>query len=150
MFTDGWFLQGADQAVSLHATGSAAPVFYYYFTYRGSISYSTIFGEAAINYGEKAKKCLNFSPTVIQNRGVLKCMDVNWIMVFIFNANLRAACHCYSVSRRVSHSGHLLNRLTAYEGHHEHFHDTSESRPLKSAARDNLKRKLRGIKTLIQ
>jgi hypothetical protein len=52
MFTDGLFLHGADRAVSLHSQTGAAPVFYYYFTYRGSNSYSTILGDATRNYGE--------------------------------------------------------------------------------------------------
>ena len=77
MFTDGWFLQGADQAVSLHAAGGTAPVLYYYFTYRGPISYSTIFGDATGKYGNKATKCLNFPPTMIQNRSILQGIGVN-------------------------------------------------------------------------
>ncbi|KDR12773.1 Esterase FE4 [Zootermopsis nevadensis] len=51
MFTDGWFLQGADRAVSLHFETGTAPVFYYYFTYRGSKSHSAVFGDANRNYG---------------------------------------------------------------------------------------------------
>ncbi|GFG34026.1 hypothetical protein Cfor_05019, partial [Coptotermes formosanus] len=50
MFTDGLFLRGADQAVSLHVARGAAPIFYYCFTYRGSISYSTLFSNATANY----------------------------------------------------------------------------------------------------
>jgi hypothetical protein len=70
MFTDGWFLHGTDEAVSLHSQTSPAPVFYYYFTYRGSNSHSTIFGDATRNYGEKATRYI-FPPAGVQNGDIL-------------------------------------------------------------------------------
>ncbi|XP_069694783.1 uncharacterized protein [Periplaneta americana] len=51
MFTDGWFLHGADRAVELHSAEASAPVYYYYFTYRGSNTFTTIFGDASRDYG---------------------------------------------------------------------------------------------------
>nr|CAD7403628.1 unnamed protein product [Timema poppensis] len=43
MFTDNWFLSGADQAVKLQVEVSSAPVYYYYFDYRGTKSFSELF-----------------------------------------------------------------------------------------------------------
>ncbi|XP_069696406.1 venom carboxylesterase-6-like isoform X2 [Periplaneta americana] len=51
MFTDGWFLHGADHAVELHSAKAAAPVYYYYFTYRGSNTFTSIFGDTSREYG---------------------------------------------------------------------------------------------------
>ncbi|PSN42536.1 hypothetical protein C0J52_03842 [Blattella germanica] len=51
MFTDSWFLSGADEAVKLHVDTDAAPVFYYYFDYRGTDSYSTLYGDPTTDYG---------------------------------------------------------------------------------------------------
>ncbi|KAJ9592672.1 hypothetical protein L9F63_015644, partial [Diploptera punctata] len=45
MFTDSWFLSGASEAVKLHVDSDAAPVYYYYFDYRGTYSYSTLYGK---------------------------------------------------------------------------------------------------------
>ncbi|PSN42538.1 hypothetical protein C0J52_03840 [Blattella germanica] len=51
LFTDAWFLHGADQAVRLHSEMGSAPIYYYYFTYRGSRSLSTVFGDSTRDYG---------------------------------------------------------------------------------------------------
>ncbi|KAJ9587059.1 hypothetical protein L9F63_019347 [Diploptera punctata] len=51
MFTEGWFLRGTDLAVKLHVETGSAAVFYYYFNYRGSKSFSEIFGGSHRDYG---------------------------------------------------------------------------------------------------
>ncbi|KAJ8871578.1 hypothetical protein PR048_027904 [Dryococelus australis] len=51
MFTDNWFLHGANQAVKLQAAISNAPVYYYYFTYRGTKSFSELFSGINTDFG---------------------------------------------------------------------------------------------------
>ena len=51
MFTDSWFLSGAAEAVKLHVDIDLSPVYYYYFDYRGTYSYSTFYGDPTTNYG---------------------------------------------------------------------------------------------------
>ncbi|XP_069696407.1 juvenile hormone esterase-like [Periplaneta americana] len=48
MYTDGYILFGTDEAVKLHSQKDT-PVYYYYFDYRGTNSYSTLFMDG--NYG---------------------------------------------------------------------------------------------------
>ncbi|XP_043271072.1 venom carboxylesterase-6-like [Venturia canescens] len=51
MYTDAWFFIGTDNAVRDHLKALSSPVFYYYFTYKGSFSLSGIFGDAEKDYG---------------------------------------------------------------------------------------------------
>nr|CAD7404517.1 unnamed protein product [Timema cristinae] len=51
MFTDNWFLSGADQAVKLQVAVSSAPVYYYYFDYRGTKSFSELFSGLTTDFG---------------------------------------------------------------------------------------------------
>ena len=51
MYTDAWFYIAADEAVRDHLELFSSPVYYYYFAYRGSVSFSTIFGDQVENYG---------------------------------------------------------------------------------------------------
>lgn len=44
MYTDGWFLAAADEALRLHSSSDLAPVYAYYFDHRGVASFSQIFG----------------------------------------------------------------------------------------------------------
>nr|CAD7198129.1 unnamed protein product [Timema douglasi] len=52
MFTDNWFLSGADQAVKLQVEVSSAPVYYYYFDYRGTKSFSELFSGLTTDFGK--------------------------------------------------------------------------------------------------
>ncbi|KAL0277569.1 UNVERIFIED_CONTAM: hypothetical protein PYX00_004807 [Menopon gallinae] len=51
LYTDAWFLAGADEAVRLSYEYAKAPVYYYYFSYRGSASFSSIFGDVKQDMG---------------------------------------------------------------------------------------------------
>jgi hypothetical protein len=82
MFTDGWFLHGADRAVSLQSQKSPAPVFYYHFAYRGSNSHSRILGHATRNYGKKTMWCISLQ----QLSKVAAPYVLSWVMNdFIFS-----------------------------------------------------------------
>lgn len=51
LYSDVLFLMGADESVRLHSKHSNKPVYYYLFGYRGSKSFSPIFGDPTYNYG---------------------------------------------------------------------------------------------------
>ncbi|CAH1119496.1 unnamed protein product [Phaedon cochleariae] len=51
IFTDCWMLKGIDDAVRLHHKYNKQPVYYYLFGYRGSVSYSRVFGGGDEDYG---------------------------------------------------------------------------------------------------
>ena len=51
MYSDAWFYIPADNAVREHLDVLSAPVYYYYFAYRGSASFSKIFGDETKDYG---------------------------------------------------------------------------------------------------
>ncbi|KAK0176050.1 hypothetical protein PV328_000227 [Microctonus aethiopoides] len=51
MYSDAWFNVGADMAIKDHLNIFSSPVFYYYFAYKGSASFSTIFGDSTRDYG---------------------------------------------------------------------------------------------------
>lgn len=51
MYTDGWFLNCADEAVRLHKKYSKQPVYYYLFGHRGTSSFTKIFGDPTHDYG---------------------------------------------------------------------------------------------------
>nr|AYN64423.1 carboxylesterase [Dendroctonus armandi] len=51
MYTDGWFLNCADEAVQLHRNYSNHPVYYYLFGHRGVASFTKIFGGGDVDYG---------------------------------------------------------------------------------------------------
>jgi carboxylesterase type B len=51
MYTDAWFYIAADEAVRDHLQLSSSPIYYYYFAYRGSASFSRIFGDETEDYG---------------------------------------------------------------------------------------------------
>ncbi|XP_014235995.1 venom carboxylesterase-6-like [Trichogramma pretiosum] len=51
MYSDAWFYIAADEAVRDHLKLFSSPVYYYYFAYRGSVSFSKIFGDENEDYG---------------------------------------------------------------------------------------------------
>lgn len=51
MYSDAWFNSGADLANIAHLQSLSSPVFYYYFNYKGSISFSHIFGSTKEDFG---------------------------------------------------------------------------------------------------
>ncbi|CAH1963415.1 unnamed protein product [Acanthoscelides obtectus] len=51
LYTDGWFMDAADTAVRLHHKHSTQPAYYYLFGYRGSASFTKIFGGGDTDFG---------------------------------------------------------------------------------------------------
>lgn len=51
MYSDAWFNHGIHEAVQDFIMNQTSPVYYYYFAYRGSASFSSIFGDRKKNYG---------------------------------------------------------------------------------------------------
>lgn len=51
MYTDAWFYIAADEVVRDHLKLFSSPTYYYYFAYRGSVSFSRIFGDEKEDYG---------------------------------------------------------------------------------------------------
>ncbi|KAL0099083.1 hypothetical protein PUN28_020261 [Cardiocondyla obscurior] len=51
MYSDSWFNHGTHEAVQDFIVNQTSPVFYYYFAYRGSVSFSMIFGDPIKDYG---------------------------------------------------------------------------------------------------
>ncbi|XP_012270621.1 venom carboxylesterase-6 [Orussus abietinus] len=51
MYTDAWFFIAADNAVREHLQNLGTSVYYYLFAYRGSASFSRIFGDEEKDYG---------------------------------------------------------------------------------------------------
>ncbi|KAH0814588.1 hypothetical protein GEV33_008200 [Tenebrio molitor] len=51
MYTDGWFLNGADEAIRYYLKYSRQPVYYYLFGHRGVASFTEIFGDKNNDYG---------------------------------------------------------------------------------------------------
>ncbi|XP_015600279.1 venom carboxylesterase-6 [Cephus cinctus] len=51
LYSDAWFSIAADNAVRDHLNVLASPVYYYYLAYRGSASFSSIFGDPKGEYG---------------------------------------------------------------------------------------------------
>ncbi|XP_043595454.1 venom carboxylesterase-6-like [Bombus pyrosoma] len=51
MFSDAWFTQAARTSVRNYLEKQSSPVYYYYLSYRGSASFSRIFGDINSNYG---------------------------------------------------------------------------------------------------
>ncbi|KAF5307862.1 hypothetical protein FQR65_LT06594 [Abscondita terminalis] len=51
LYTDGWFLNGADESVQLHFRHTTEPVYYYLFGHRGVASFSQLFGDPHQRYG---------------------------------------------------------------------------------------------------
>ncbi|XP_023016954.2 esterase E4 isoform X1 [Leptinotarsa decemlineata] len=51
LYTDGWFLKGADDVVRLQTKYYQSPVYYYLFGYRGSTSMTKIFNGGDTDYG---------------------------------------------------------------------------------------------------
>ncbi|XP_046742019.1 venom carboxylesterase-6-like [Diprion similis] len=51
MYSDAWFNVAADNAVRDYLDTMASPIFYYYFAYRGDVSFSSIFGDPDHDYG---------------------------------------------------------------------------------------------------
>lgn len=51
MYSDSWFNHGTHEAVQDFIINQTSPLFYYYFAYRGSVSFSTIFGDPVKDYG---------------------------------------------------------------------------------------------------
>lgn len=51
MYSDAWFNYAADEAVRDHLKLFSSPIYFYYFSYRGSVSFSRIFGDPTEDYG---------------------------------------------------------------------------------------------------
>lgn len=51
MFSDAWFTHAARTSVRNYLEKQSSPVYYYYLSYRGSASFSRIFGDINNNYG---------------------------------------------------------------------------------------------------
>lgn len=51
MYSDSWFNHGTHEAVQEFIINQTSPLFYYYFAYRGSVSFSRIFGDPVKDYG---------------------------------------------------------------------------------------------------
>nr|CAH7768495.1 unnamed protein product [Callosobruchus chinensis] len=51
LYTDGWFMDAADTAVRLHYKHTSQPVYFYLFGYRGSASFTKIFGGGDTDFG---------------------------------------------------------------------------------------------------
>lgn len=51
MYSDSWFNYGTHEAVQDFIITQTSPIFYYYFAYRGSVSFTTIFGDPVNDYG---------------------------------------------------------------------------------------------------
>ncbi|KMQ87359.1 venom carboxylesterase-6 [Lasius niger] len=51
MYSDAWFNHGTHEAIQEFIANQTSPVYYYYFAYRGSASFSSIFGDTERNYG---------------------------------------------------------------------------------------------------
>lgn len=56
MYSDGWYITKHDVTVRLHKQYSHAPTYQYLFDYRGSTSYSTLFGDPYNDYGNNLTK----------------------------------------------------------------------------------------------
>ncbi|XP_029664942.1 venom carboxylesterase-6-like [Formica exsecta] len=51
MYSDAWFNHGTHEAIQDFIANQTSPIYYYYFAYRGSASFSSIFGDSEKNYG---------------------------------------------------------------------------------------------------
>lgn len=51
MYSDAWFTHAAQTSVINYLEKQSSPVYYYYLTYRGSASFSMIFGDPNNDYG---------------------------------------------------------------------------------------------------
>lgn len=51
MYSDAWFNHAADTSVRRYLETQSSPLYYYYFAYRGSSSFSKIFGDPTRDYG---------------------------------------------------------------------------------------------------
>jgi len=51
MYTDAWFLIGGHTTIKSHLEKLSSRVYYYFFDYKGTSSYSAIFGDPVNNYG---------------------------------------------------------------------------------------------------
>lgn len=51
MYSDAWFGHAAHTAVRDYLKTQSSPIYYYYFSYKGSASFSTIFGDPTKDYG---------------------------------------------------------------------------------------------------
>lgn len=51
MYSDSWFNHGTYEAVQDFIVNQTSSIFYYYFAYRGSASFSSIFGDPTRDYG---------------------------------------------------------------------------------------------------
>lgn len=51
MYSDAWFSHAAHSSVRDYLKTQSSPVYYYYLAYRGSASFSIIFGDPSNDYG---------------------------------------------------------------------------------------------------
>lgn len=51
MYSDAWFIHCTYTAVQNYVNTQSSPIYLYYFSYRGSASFSSIFGDPTKDYG---------------------------------------------------------------------------------------------------
>ncbi|XP_014603712.1 PREDICTED: venom carboxylesterase-6 [Polistes canadensis] len=51
MYSDAWFNHGARTAIRDYFKTQSSPIYFYYFAYKGSVSFSKIFGDDSADYG---------------------------------------------------------------------------------------------------
>ncbi|KAI4500883.1 hypothetical protein M0802_004094 [Mischocyttarus mexicanus] len=51
MYSDAWFNHGARTAIRDYFRTQSSPIYFYYFAYKGSCSFSKIFGDDSLDYG---------------------------------------------------------------------------------------------------
>lgn len=65
MFTTGYFALNLEETVRLHSLVSSEPVYYYLFSYRGSLSLSSKFGDAIRDYGKNIFSISNSATYIV-------------------------------------------------------------------------------------
>ena len=90
MYTDGWFLNGADEAVQYYLKYSDKPIYYYLFGHRGPSSFTEIFGDKEKDYGvchadelqylfPLAESLFPDKPQTPQDKKIAEIMTTLWV-----------------------------------------------------------------------
>ncbi|XP_063931967.1 juvenile hormone esterase-like isoform X2 [Zophobas morio] len=90
MYTDGWFLNGADEAVQYYLKYSKKPIYYYLFGHRGPSSFTEIFGDKEKDYGvchadelqylfPLAESLFPDKPQTPQDKKIAEIMTTLWV-----------------------------------------------------------------------
>lgn len=90
MYTDGWFLNGADEAVQYYLKYSNKPIYYYLFGHRGPSSFTEIFGDKEKDYGvchadelqylfPLAESLFPDKPQTPQDKKIAEIMTTLWV-----------------------------------------------------------------------